>query len=114
MKKVFLTAALALAVAGSWAFYPNDSQPGAYMQLDIYNAYGRGTIITTGSDGKVSIEQVKEMDAPLSRSKTLLKLNELRRDGWQVVQMTDQNVGQTRDGINYLSSFSVTYLLEKR
>ncbi len=34
MKKVFLSAALALAVAGSWAFYPKaPAEPGGYMML---------------------------------------------------------------------------------
>ena len=82
MGKAFLFAALSLAAAGSWAFYPNDSQPGAYMQLDAYNIDGRGTLVTTAPDGKVSVVQVKEMDAPLGRAKTSLKLNELRHNGW--------------------------------
>ncbi|MBF9239141.1 hypothetical protein I2I05_17185 [Hymenobacter sp. BT683] len=114
MKKAFLAAALALAVAGSWAFAPNENQPGTYMQLDAYNVDGRGTLIITAADGKVNMIQVKEADAPLGRSKTLLKLNELRHDGWQVVQMTDRNTPSTTNGNYYNNTFSETYLLEKR
>jgi hypothetical protein len=115
MKKVFLSAALALAVAGSWAFYPKaTAESGGYMMLTAYSFDGRGTIVTTAPDGKVSIVQIKEADAPLARAKTLLKLNELRRDGWQVVQMTDPNSPQTSNGSYYDNSFNEKYLLEKR
>ncbi|GAC1382525.1 MAG: hypothetical protein NVS3B25_34360 [Hymenobacter sp.] len=113
MKKAFLFAALLLAAAGSWAFYPNENHPGPYIQLDAYSADGRGTIVTTGPDGRVGVTQVKEMDAPLARAKTLLKLNDLRRDGWQVVQMTEHNISSTANSY-YSDSFNETYLLEKR
>ena len=33
MKKVFLSTGLALAVAGSWAFYPKAGEPSGYMMV---------------------------------------------------------------------------------
>ena len=114
MKKVFLSAALALTVAGSWAFYPNESQPGNYMQLAAYSEDGRGTIVITTPEGRVSVTQVKEFDSPLARAKTVIKLNELRHEGWQVVQMTVADGSPTHNDRFYYNRFNEVYLLEKR
>ena len=58
MKKYLLIPALLVAAAGSWAFYPNDSQPGT-TQLAAYSEDGRGSIVITTPEGKVSVTQVK-------------------------------------------------------
>lgn len=114
MKKTLLIPALLLAAASSWAFYPNDSQPGNYMQLAAYSEYGRGSIVITTPEGKVTVNQVKELDSPLARAKTVVKLNELRRDGWQVVQMIVPSSSTSANDRYYYNSFNEVYLLEKR
>ena len=61
MKKMFLSAALALAVAGSWAFYPKAAEPTGYMMVISSCAYKDSGLITITPDGKsetVAIEAV--------------------------------------------------------
>ena len=113
MKKVFLSAALALAVAGSWVFYPKTpaNASDGYMMLTAYSLDGRGTMVATAPGGKVSIVRVNEADAPLAQAKTLLRLNKLRREGWQVAPMTDRNSSPKSNGNYCENSFSEEYSL---
>ena len=54
MKKVFLSTALALAVAGSWAFHSKTAEPSGNMMVISNVSIGfdaQATIITVGPDG---------------------------------------------------------------
>ena len=105
MKKVFLSAALALAVAGSWAFYPKQASQSAYMQLLATYTNGKAELVLVPSEGVATETSVKEANASLARTKLVSKLNELRKDGWRVVQMASS--------FSSNRAFEETYLLEK-
>ncbi len=70
MKKVFLSAALALAVAGSWAFYPKAAEPPARMMVVgsmVINGYGaEATLSTISPTGEQADET---LNAKLSSKK---------------------------------------------
>ena len=123
MKKVFLSAALALAVAGSWAFYPKADGPTGYM-IVIGNFTLNGftadanvtTILPNGQQTEVAVE-VKVRNAEKVtlgfvevQKAALAKVNALAKEGWQVVNSTPATFaagGTTR--VN-----QTVYLLEKR
>ncbi|GAB3582824.1 hypothetical protein [Hymenobacter daeguensis] len=105
MKKVVLSAALALAVAGSWAFYPKQASQDAYMQLSASLVNGKGSLIETSPDGQVTEVAVKEANLVTARSKVIIELNRLRQNGWRVVQLTSR--------APVPAVLEETYLLEK-
>ncbi|WP_046246414.1 hypothetical protein [Hymenobacter terrenus] len=105
MKKVFLSAALALAVAGSWAFYPKQGPSGTYMQLVFINTVGRGEINLIPDNGLATEIKVKETNLSQARVKAMIKLTELRHEGWRVTQMTSTSYNA--------NSVIETYLLER-
>ena len=99
MKKVILSAALALAVAGSWAFYPKaPAEPGGYMMLKsqyVASGFSAKVIFSVyAADGTIEKEEIppfkvgtgdKALDGlEALRVKELKKLNEYRKKGWKL------------------------------
>lgn len=121
MKKLFLSVALALAVAGSWAFYPKAPADSGYMMV-IGNAHPSGLVSYTATITVVQPngeQQTQEVDTKSSSRKSiingfldlhkaeLLKVNQLAAQGWQIVSVTQSN--------SFQGTFNATnYLLEKR
>ena len=106
MKKVFLSVALALAVAGSWAFYPKAAaEPGGYMMVISRftgtGFSGKNTLSVVAPDGQI---QTQETDVKAGNVikvansfdqmhlSELKKINELRLQGWRVVNSTQNSV----------------------
>ena len=118
MKKVFLPAALALAVAGSWAFYPKAAaEPAGYMMVvsSIPLAGGNITLTTFTSDGQrvenlVPLTKLRYRFADLHTAE-VLKLNKLRREGWRVISTSSIPISTSSEGS--ISSTETTYVLEK-
>ena len=122
MKKVFLSAALALTVAGSWAFYPKAAaEPGGYMIV-----IGRGlpfngasaSITTIGPDGVITeteIEAEKGSAAKFNESLNelhraeLKKINELRMAGYHLISSTCTSAQLAASGV----LVETTYCLSK-
>ena len=122
MKKVFLSAALVLAVASSWAFYPKaDESTGCMMIISNPNSgLNSGiTITTVAPDGtqsaqttkiKTSLFTSRSADAIEVHKLELAVLNSYVRNGWHILSVTPANLvdkGTTAD-------FQTVYLLEKR
>ena len=121
MKKVFLSAALALAVAGSWAFYPKAPTDATGYMMVIGSATFAGftskaevTVVTP--DGKATVEDVDARNGSarkVTESLTVLhqaelkKLNELKLQGWSIVQTTSQTITPP-------AMLTTTYVLERR
>ena len=119
MKKAFLSAALALAVASSWAFYPKAEGPTGYMMVISSCAYKQSSIITVAPDGKseqtpMSFKGLTDNDVSIGlvaiQKATLLKLNSLAADGWQLVN-TSNTTSISGGGFNVAQT---VYLLEKK
>ena len=120
MKKVFLSAALALAVAGSWAFYPKAAEPTGYMMVigsatfSGFTSKAEVTLVTP--DGKATVEDVDARNGSakkVTESLTVLhqaemkKLNELKQQGWKIVQTTSQTISPP-------AMLTTTYVLERK
>ena len=121
MKKVFLSAALALAVAGSWAFYPKAAESGGYMMV-IGNGRPSGlasysaSITVVQPNGERQTEEV-DTESFSRRNLTvgfvdlhkaeLLQVNKLAAQGWRVISVTQSS--SVQGIIN-----ETNYLLEKR
>ena len=121
MKKVFFSAALALAVAASWAFHPKAADPGGYMMVigsgfsSGFNSYS-ATITVVQPNGE---RQTEGVDTRLFSRKDrsggfvdlhkaeLLQVNQLAAQGWRVISVTQSN--SIQGNIN-----ETNYLLEKR
>ncbi|SDY74240.1 hypothetical protein [Hymenobacter psychrophilus] len=106
MKKIIPFAGLLLAAACSWAFYPKPAEPTGYAMVisrfsgSALNA--KNTLSIIMPNGEV---QVQETDAKsgtikkvansfdLMHLEELKKLNELRQNGWRVVNSTQISVG---------------------
>ena len=116
MKKVFLSAALALAVAGSWAFYPKTEGPTGYMMVVARINYQYASILTIMPDGKKSTQEVTarlfpSMDKSVASFEALheaelLKINSLKSTGWKITSATQS--GTSANGIA-----ETVYILEK-
>lgn len=120
MKKVFLPVALSLAVAGSWAFYPKAPAEATGYMMVIGSATFSGftskaevTVVTP--DGKATVEDVDARNGSakkVTESLTVLhqaelkKLNELKRDGWRIVQTTSQTISPP-------AMLTTTYVLDR-
>ena len=101
MKKVFLSAALALVAAGSWAFFPKAVEPAGCMMI-ISNSSNDGlsngvTITTVAPDGtqqeqntkiKNSLFTSRVADAIEAHKIELSVLNSYTRDGWHLLGTT--------------------------
>ncbi|TGE22022.1 hypothetical protein E5K00_17365 [Hymenobacter aquaticus] len=119
MKNILLLAGLLLAALGSWAFYPKAAATPEYMQLSLYSSAGKPTLVMISPTGEVTQEKLltKTKGEYKYQAQLLVKLNELRGLGWQVVEM-QQTETSTPDlqhpllGPDVVST--ATYLLERR
>jgi hypothetical protein len=124
MKKVFLSAALALAVAVSWAFYPKAAaQPARMMVVGSFaiNGYGADIGLATISEtGEQKNEEVPFKGKSISRegataallqlrAAELSKVQVLSREGWVLTHITPASA----TGVN-LGLSQTVYLLEKQ
>ena len=120
MKKVFLSVALALVAAGSWAFYPKAEEPGGYMMVigsATFSGFtSKAEVTIVAPDGKATVEDVDARNGSakkITESLTvlhqaeLMKLNELKRQGWSIVQTTSQTISPP-------AMLTTTYVLERR
>lgn len=110
MKKVFLSAALVLAVVGSWAFYPKTAAPaGNVMVIGRMMLFGSATasLVTIGADGTVSeaiIEAKRSTKSKLNESfndlhrAELLKVNQLQTEGYRLTSTTATGVQTSQSG----------------
>lgn len=119
MKKIFPFVGLLLAAACSWAFYPKAAESSGYAMVisrfsgTALNARNTLSIIMPNGDMQVQETDVKTgtikkvaSSFDLMHLEELKKLNELRQNGWRVVNSTQMSVG---DGtIN-----ETIYVLEK-
>ena len=107
MKKLLLFAALGLAAAGSWAFYPSAAPTAGYLMV-----IGSGRPGTTSSvpeitviqpNGERQVQQLPAIKIGTERNSTaaaielhrteLLKINALVAQGWRVAHVTQSTVG---------------------
>ena len=107
MKKVFFSAALALAVAGSWAFYPKaPAEASGYMMVvsrfSGTSFGGKNTLTAISPDGQIQTQETDAKAGSLNKLSNsfdqmhlneLKKINELRAQGWQVINSTQNTVG---------------------
>ena len=126
MKKVFLSAALALAVASSWAFYPKaPAEPVGYMMVISSVAAGSifsgitATITTVAPDGTEKKQPVEFKRTSVKKAAesledvqvaALAKVNEYARSGWRLVNSTPSALTAQGNTVVYQS----VYLLEKQ
>lgn len=123
MKKVFVSAGLLLAAAGSWAFHSKADEPVGCMMI-ISNpspsGFSNGVTITTVAPDGTQREQSTKIKSSLFASRSahaieahkleLAVLNSYARDGWRILSVTPTTVldkGTT-------SEYQTVYLLEKR
>ncbi|AIZ64659.1 hypothetical protein PK28_15050 [Hymenobacter sp. DG25B] len=119
MKKLFPVLALLLVAVGCWAFYPKNAAEPGYMMLTLeVPVTGRATLVTispTGEQAKLTLDRKLDGPAPY-QAQTLIKLNELRAQGWEVVQMQAANTPVANTRIPSLGPdimISQTFLLYK-
>jgi len=120
MKKVVLAALLLVVAVGSWAFYPKAPADSAYMLLSLEVPYdGRPSLVTTMPNEEETSQRLDLKAKPTrsAQAQLLGKLNELRSQGWTVVQMTSSE--DYVQNINFpliapAKASKETYLLEKR
>ena len=121
MKKVFLSAALAIAVAGSWAFYPKSPPADGYMMVVSsisggFNAQAFITVVSPdGTRQETEVDFRKGSGKKLASNTTdvhvaaLAAINTLARQGWHVVSTAP---GGLVGGGSTITS-QVVYVLEK-
>ena len=110
MKKIFVLAAVSLAAAGSWAFYPKATGPGGYMIIigRINTNYSLITISPTGETTTQVIDDSYHGNSLDKQNKAYLqlkqaeiqKINELKMAGWKITSMSTDRI-------------AVVYLMEK-
>jgi hypothetical protein len=117
MKKLLLSW---LAAAGSWAFYPKATTPGAYLMVvgsgrpGTKSAVPEITVIQpVGTQQvqeltniKIGTERYSAAATALHRAE-LLKVNSLVAQGWRVAHLTQSTVGVG-------ATTETVYLLERR
>ncbi|UOQ72369.1 hypothetical protein [Hymenobacter cellulosilyticus] len=118
MKKIFVTAILAVVALGSWAFYPKTAAAPEYMQLSVYGGSGRPVLVIISPRGEVTEETLttKAKGEYKYQALVLMKLNELRAQGWTVAQMQQTETRNPDPEHPMLSPNVVTtavYLLER-
>ena len=122
MKKIIPFAALLLAAAGSWAFYPKTAEPQGYMMITgVGRAAGLGafnaSLTVTSPTGEQVTEELDGKAFGTSKSISagfiglhqaeLRKINQYVQQGWRVVGVTQNNSYQ--GAVN-----ETTYLLSKQ
>lgn len=129
MNKLLLSAALGLAAAGSWAFYPHTTQPiaqptaGTHMMVIgnfTLNSFSADANVTTIMPDGQQTEQAVEVKIRSAEKLTtgfvevqkamLGKINELSASGWHVVSVSPSSFSKA--GTTFVSQ--TTYILEKR
>ena len=107
MKKVILSAALALAVAGSWAFYPKaPAEEQGYMMLQsqfVQTGMSAKLLLSTyAAKGAIQRQEIGVKYGTFEKQQALIdtfrvlelrKLNEYRRSGWHLVQVVQPQAG---------------------
>jgi hypothetical protein len=122
MKKVLLSAALALAVVGSWAFYPNEA-PTATGYLMVVGSGRPGNksyvpeVITIQPDGKQQVQRLNNVKVGTDRGSTdvavalhnaeVLQVNALAAKGWRLVSVAQSTVGVG-------ATTETVYMMERR
>ncbi|MBG8552830.1 MULTISPECIES: hypothetical protein [Hymenobacter] len=121
MKKALSFMALALVSIGTWAFYPKSAADEAtgYMLLTLRNGAGRPMLVLTPPTGEPEEITLSKQDKSAYRyeSQLVKKLNELRAQGWVVVQMQSSDAlmpGTTYPAVSTDIVSTKTFLLEKR
>lgn len=121
MKKVFLSAALTLAVAGSWAFYPKAAADttGYMMVISRFTGSGfsaKNTLSVITPDGQIQTQEADAKTGTINKVAgsfdqmhltELKKINELQQQGWRIVNSTQNSVGNG-------AITETIHLLEKR
>ncbi|ALD20134.1 hypothetical protein [Hymenobacter sp. DG25A] len=114
MKKLLSILALVCVAIGCWAFYPKTSAESGYMMLLLDSSNQLTIIYPNGQEERQTIKL--KFKGPSPQVQVLIKLNELRSQGWTVAQMhiseystPDPSFPKSPDHTR-----SETYLLEKR
>ncbi|MCB2376071.1 hypothetical protein LGH70_00645 [Hymenobacter sp. BT635] len=119
MKKLLPIPVLLVLAAVSWAFYPKAAPTPEYMELSMHSSAGKPILVMISPTGEVTEEKLvtKTKGAYKYQAQLLVKLNELRAQGWTVVQMQTTETS-TPDLQHPLLGPDVvrtaTYLLERR
>ena len=97
MKKILILAALSLAAAGSWAFFPKAAEPSGYMMVigRVYTGYSI-IVVNPTSETVTKVIDPKNYGTPYKsdladtelRKAEISKINELKQEGWKVVSMS--------------------------
>jgi len=109
MKKVFLSVALVLAVAGSWAFYPKaQAEEQGYIMLQsqvVQTGMSAKLLLSTyAAKGAIQRQEVGVKYGTFEKQQALVdtlrvlelrKLNEYRRSGWHLAQVVQPQGGTT-------------------
>jgi len=121
MKKRLLSLFVGLAAAGSWAFYPKATTPGAYLMVVGSGRPGTKSavpeITVIQPDGTQQVQELSGIKIGTERYSTaaaaalhraeLLKINSLVAQGWRVAHVTQSTVGVG-------ATTETVYLLERR
>lgn len=120
MKKIFYLPLLALVAAGSWAFYPKPAEPSGYMMVigsaTFAGFTSKAEVTIVDATGKATVEEVDARNGTakkVTESLTVLhqaelkKLNELKQQGWSIIQTTSQTISPP-------AMLTTTYVLEHR
>ncbi len=115
MKKLSLSAALVLAVAGSWAFYPKASPKalGGIMML-VGHLSGRvNELQIIAPDGQTTSQPLTEKhitDASILalHKAELVELNRLKAEGWEVIETNNAHAAAG------IIMYEDTYLLRRQ
>ncbi|UOQ53219.1 hypothetical protein [Hymenobacter cellulosivorans] len=118
MKKTFWVTALVTVAFGSWAFYPKPAAPAEYMELSLREVYGTHTLVMILPTGEINEQKldVRGKSDYRYRGQLILRLNELRAQGWTVAQQQESETVVPDARHPQLSPDFVrttTYLLEK-
>ncbi|MCC3159260.1 hypothetical protein LJ737_18605 [Hymenobacter sp. 15J16-1T3B] len=115
LPRLALSAVLLLTALACWAFYPKPAADAGYMTVALYvSGTGRGELVVTAPDGTTAPQDLgRSKSVTHMRAQLLVKVNELHRQGWQVVQMTPNRIiGTFATGTDVF--YEDVYLLEKR
>ena len=119
VKKILISAALTLAVVGSWAFHPKATKSTDYMMLigtatfassspkvEVTVIEPSGRANTTSVDGFGAITRSVTESLTLLHQTELKKLNELKGQGWTIAHINAQTICQP-------SILKTTYVLDR-
>lgn len=121
MKKLLILAGVALAAAGSWAFYPKAAATSGYLLVVGSGRPGTDSYVpeltTIQPDGQRQVQRLSNIKVGTERSSTAaavelhqaetLKINSLYAQGWRLVSVAQSTVGVG-------ATTETVYVLEKR